>query len=94
MNDLKEYLAARQFFANRLEAHFRAHPLIWVSLPELMQIGGPSWRSRIANDLRQKRQLNVVWNKSNLQSAYMFLPYVPLGRSADVPTGAQLEMFR
>jgi hypothetical protein len=74
--DFREHLAAREFFANRLEAHFRAHPNQWISILELMQIGGPSWRSRIACDLRVKRKLNVPWNKSNLHSAYMFVPTV------------------
>jgi hypothetical protein len=74
MNDLPESLAARQFFANRLEAYFRAHPTEWVSIIDLMKIGGPSWRSRIACDLRIKRGLNIVWNRSNLRSAYRWYP--------------------
>src|SRR5678816_2014706 len=91
--DLLNSLAARQFFADKLEAHFRAHPLQWISILDLMKIGGPSWRSRIVNDLRQKRGLNVPWNHDNRASAYRFIPWVQLGRSADVQPPDQPALF-
>ncbi len=84
-HDLIESLAARRFFANRLEAHFRAHLREWIDLPTLMRIGGPSWRSRIACDLRKKRGLVIVWNRDSRQSAYMCLEQAPQGRDASVP---------
>jgi hypothetical protein len=73
----------RQFFADRLQAYFKAHPLVWISILELSKIGGLSWRSRIACDLRPKRGMTITWNNSNKDSAYMFTPYKPLGRSAE-----------
>lgn len=78
----------RQFFADRLADYFRAHPLTWVSIMDLIRIGGPSWRSRIACDLRpaNKRAMCVEWNKSNKESAYMYRPHKPQGRSAEVIT--------
>ncbi len=85
LNDLPESLAARQFFADRLEKHFRAHPMEWIGILELQVIGGPSWRSRIACDLRKKRGLNVPWNHSNLHSAYRWMPHEVLGRDASIP---------
>jgi hypothetical protein len=91
--DFREHLAAREFFANRLEAYFKAHPGEWISLFDLMKIGGPSWRSRIACDLRKKRGLNIVWNKSNLASAYRYLDHTPLGRPADVPVPDRWPVF-
>lgn len=84
-DDLRPELHRREFFANRLEAHFRRHPRVWITLPDLMEIGGPSWRSRIANDLRTKRHMRIVWNRSNERSAYMFTEHEPLGRDASVP---------
>lgn len=76
-------LARRDFYADRLEAHFRSHPGIWIPLLELQAIGGPSWRSRIACDLRLKRKLHVVWNEHPRRSAYMFREERALGPSAE-----------
>lgn len=92
-DDLRESLAARRFFADRLEAYFKQHPRVWIGLPELMKIGGPSWRSRIFNDLRNKRHMRVVWNRSNLESAYMFTEHEPLGRDASIPVPDQWPVF-
>lgn len=87
--DLRASLVNRQYFANQLEAHFKAHPLVWISILDLQKIGGPSWRSRIADDLRTKRKLNVVWNRESLESKYRYEPHDPLGRDAGtfVPFG-------
>ncbi len=86
-------LDRRAFYADALDTYFRAHPLMWIPLPTLLDIGGPSWRSRIACDLRKKRQMTITWNRDPLQSAYMFIPYVPLGRSADVETSGQRSLW-
>ncbi len=72
----------RQFFADRLADYFRAHPLVWVSIMKLIEIGGPSWRSRICEDLRKKRGMEIPWNRDNKHSAYMFKPFTPLARDA------------
>jgi hypothetical protein len=84
----------RQFFADRLAEYFRQHPLTWISIMDLIRIGGPSWRSRIACDLRpeKKRNMNIVWNKSNKESAYLYTPWKPLGRSAETVAPA-LPLF-
>lgn len=81
----------RQFFADRLAAYFRAHPLTWVSIMDLIRIGGPSWRSRIACDLRP-RGMVITWNRSNKESAYMFTPHTQLGRDASTQVKA-LPLF-
>lgn len=91
---VSEQKAARSFFADRLEAHFRSHPLEWISILDLMPIGGPSWRSRIADELRGQRKMNVEWNGNSRQSMYRFIPYEPLGRDAGEQVPAQLEMLR
>ena len=83
MNAFTEEQERRSFFADRLEVLFRSRPLEWISVLELVKVGGLSWRSRIACDLRQKRGLTVEWNKQNKTSAYMFKPFKPLGRSAE-----------
>lgn len=72
-------IARRQHFADALEAHFTAHPYTWVSIMQLIQIGGPSWRSRIVEDLREKRSMDIPWNGDTRQSAYMYRP-VAIGR--------------
>lgn len=82
----------RQFFADRLADYFRAHPMTWVSIMDLIRIGGPSWRSRIACDLRQKRKMLVTWNRNNKASAYLYTPHTPLGRDAATPV-AGLPLF-
>ena len=73
----------RRFFADALSAHFRAHPWEWVSIMTLIRIGGPSWRSRLVEDLRQHRKMEIPWNGDSRQSAYMYRPTGPaLGRDA------------
>ncbi len=87
-SSLSAELVRRQCFADQLEAYFRAHPLVWISILELQKLtlGGPSWRSRIVEDLREKRSMDIPWNKSSRESAYMFRPDGPaLGRDAAVP---------
>lgn len=81
----------RQFFADRLADYFRRNPLVWVSIMDLIRIGGPSWRSRIACDLRP-RGMTILWNRNNKASAYMFRPEPPLGRDAAI-TSVGLPLF-
>lgn len=81
----------RSFFADRLADYFRKHPLVWISIMDLIKIGGPSWRSRIACDLRP-RGMCVLWNKNNKASAYMYRPEPPLARDASEPVAA-LPLF-
>ncbi len=81
-NPFLEELDRRHFYAERMAAYFEARPQEWVSILELMKIGGPSWRSRLVEDLREKRHMDIPWNHDNRASAYMFRPHVPIARDA------------
>ena len=87
----------RQSLAAKLEAFLKARPGEWISMQELAQVGGiGGWRTRLSELGRRKVDpLYVVHNgKNGAASAHRYLPWRPLGRSADVPPPDQMELYR
>ena len=75
----------RQSLEQRLSELLQARPHVWIPMRE-MHAAGDAWRSRLPQ-VRQRfarEQIGIVqWNRRNGgASAYMFVPYVPLGRDA------------
>jgi len=62
---------------------FQARPKEWITAHTLAHVGGfCAWRSRVA-DARKilARDGGIVeWNGEQIESAYRFLPYTPLGK--------------
>jgi len=81
-NTVAEAKEARAKYADRMEAYFKEHPLKWIHIVRLARLGSFGWSSRIRNELRRDRKLNIEWNHRPNRSAYRFLPYVPLARDA------------
>lgn len=83
---LPDELERRESIADRTHELFVAHPGEWISLTDLVRAFGSAVTVRIRLDLRKKRGLNIHWNKQNgAQSAYRYLPHVPLGPEASEP---------
>lgn len=84
---LSQEVTRRQFNADRLQAFFEQHPMVWIEPKHgLEQAGGRyAWRSRLPK-VRKRIAGVIVWNKVNGPgTAYMFTPYVPQGRDASTP---------
>lgn len=76
----------RESIADRTHELFVAHPGEWISLTDLVRAFGSAVTVRIRLDLRKTRGLNIHWNKQNgAQSAYRYLPHVPIGPEASEP---------
>ncbi len=85
---MKDEFARRANKTADVLALFRRKPLTWIGVHELAHVGGfAAWRTRVS-DARKVLEADggsLVWNENRDESAYMFKPYVPLGRSADKP---------
>lgn len=78
----------RQSNADKVWAVFEARPTRWIHWRRFAAVGGAcAWRTRIADVRARVKSLGGVieHNGSITRSAYRYLPYTPLGRSADVP---------
>jgi len=77
-------------------ALFQSKPLQWIGVHELAHVGGfASWRTRVseARQVIEKDGGSLKWNEDCRKSAYMFLPYVPVARAADVQPPDQPALF-
>ena len=85
---MKTEISRRLSLTDQLERCLKAQPGIWLSMSELAAVGGlGGWRTRLS-DLRLKRKMCIEWNKKNgAASRHRYLPYPPLGRSAESTTG-------
>ena len=82
---MKPELDRRESLTTRLQAFFEAHPYEWITPKQgLEQAGGRyAWRSRLPK-VRKTISGVVEWNGVNGPgTAYRFLPFVPLARSAE-----------
>lgn len=88
---MKDELSRRASLTDAVEAYFRARPLIWIPMAELVNVGGlGGWRTRVS-ECRAKRGLDILHNgKTGYASAYLFRPYQPLGRDAGTMVSARL----
>lgn len=83
---MKAEIDRRESNRARLQAFFEAHPLVWIQPKDgLEEAGGRyAWRSRLPQ-VRKRIAGVVEWNGVNGSgTAYRFLPFRPLGRSAEV----------
>lgn len=83
---MKTEIARQQTNTAKVWAHFQARPLQWIPARELATVAGfCAWRTRVsdARDLAKKDGGDIVWNQKVRDSAYRFVPYVPLARSAE-----------
>lgn len=73
---------------------FLAHPGEWIAWSDIAEIaGGCAWRTRISDCRLQFKKAGsgvIEWNRK-LSSAYRFLPYRPLGPSAESKRPATAE---
>lgn len=76
----------RASLASKLEELLKSRPGEWIPMADLAKVGGiGGWRTRLS-ELRLERDMRIDWNgKNGAASCHRFLPYAPLGRSADVP---------
>jgi hypothetical protein len=81
---MKDELNRRANRTDLIEALFRSQPNTWILIYELAKVGGlGGWRTR-CSQCRTERAMNIEWNGRNGNgSAYRFIPYQPLGRSAE-----------
>ena len=74
----------RASLADQVYAYVRSRPHVWLSMRELMAVGGLAWRSRLPA-VRARLQAEgdeLIWNGQNGgRSAYMLRPR-RLGRDA------------
>ncbi len=79
-------------YRQRIEAHFRAQPNVWIVAAELMPIGGlMAWRTRCADARKVFRAEggdleNRVYYIDNVpHSEYRYLPIARQGRDSTTP---------
>ncbi len=92
MTSLAPELARRQSNRNRLITLFRSRPLEWISWVMLGEFAGNlAWRTRVS-DARKALRVSgrVEWNRSTTDSRYRYVPYIPLGPSAETPRERRL----
>lgn len=92
---MREELARRASNTQQVLAYFRARPGQWIGIHALAQVGGfAAWRTRVADSRRTVKQAggDIVWNGKIKDSAYMYTPYVSLGRAAETRV-SQKELF-
>jgi len=93
MTSLAPELERRESLKSRLERLFRSRPREWISMTDLALVGGVGgFRTRISElNLREKNPMLIEWNGLNgARSAHRYVPYVPLGPSADAPRERRL----
>jgi hypothetical protein len=77
------HLAHRKTRTELVMDAFQAAPGRWIDAHTLAHLGGfCAWRSRVSD--ARKRLLHaglgiVEWNGEHIESAYRFVPHVPLG---------------
>lgn len=82
---MKAELERRHGYTAHVLALFESRPLEWVHWHDLAEAGGElAWRTRVSNVRKQVRKTggDIVWNKQTVGSAYMYRPFVALGRAA------------
>ncbi len=87
----------RQTLAQKLEDLLKSRPGEWIALHELAAVGGiGGWRTRLSElGRRSVDPLTIEHNgKNGAASAHRYLPWVPLGRAADVEPPDQPSLFR
>ena len=70
---------------DKVLALFQARPLTWISVDELMRVGGTlAWRTRVSNARTRAKKdgYTIVWNGEIQTSAYMYRP-IPIARPAE-----------
>jgi hypothetical protein len=82
-----EEVERRSSRTDLVEELFRRRPETWISVPELVDVGGLcGWRTRVA-DARQRIEQagdgTIVWNRNVRASAYRFVLVKPVDRPAE-----------
>lgn len=88
--------ARRQSLAVKLETLFKSRPGEWIPMRELADVGGVGgWRTRLSElGRRTVDPMHIEHNdKNGAASCHRYLPYVPLGRPADVPVPDRWPAF-
>jgi hypothetical protein len=74
--------------------YFISHPGEWIDVHTLAHVGGfAAWRSRVAEarvQLRDKGQGSIEWNGEQIESAYRFVPWIPLAGDPGTYRAAKL----
>jgi hypothetical protein len=90
---MNQELERRASNTQRLLAFFLERPLVEISWRELADVceSPASWRTRVADVRRivKRDGGDIVWNRNVRESRYLYRPYVPLGRSAEVHVSQQ-----
>jgi len=85
---MNDEIVRRESLSDALERCLKNQPGVWLSMSELAAVGGlGGWRTRLS-ELRRKRSMHIEHNgKNGAASRHRYLPYPPLGRSAESSTG-------
>lgn len=83
----------RHRYTDDVIAYVTARPRIWIEARELAKVGGfCAWRTRISEArkvIEGRGDGTIEWNGKTRESAYRYLPYVPLGPSAETDRSGQ-----
>lgn len=82
---MREEIERRASFTTAVLEHFMAHPLEWIDVHRLAEVGGfAAWRSRIADARRIVKRSggDIIWNGEVRNSCYRYHPQAPIGRDA------------
>lgn len=67
---------------------FTSRPHVWIPADVLAQVGGfCAWRTRCSDArhrLKAEGRGDIVWNGNNRESAYRYVPAVPVAEPAQV----------
>lgn len=100
---MKSEIQRRQSKTDAVIALFRSQPLAWIGIHQLAHVGGfAARRTRISNARAILEKIyaandpdggTIVWNNDVHDSAYMFVPWKPIARSAETTVTGQRELF-
>jgi hypothetical protein len=82
---MREEIERRATFTTAVLEFFQSHPLEWIDVHQLADVGGfAAWRSRVADARRivKREGGDIVWNHEPRNSCYRYHPQAPLGRDA------------
>lgn len=84
-------LERRASATQQVLALFFAQPNRWIHWRRFERFSACAWRTRISECRRlvQAQGGDVIWNKRVYRSAYLYRPYVQLGRDASAPVSQQ-----
>ncbi len=90
MTSLAPELVRRKSHTDMVLELFRAHPMTWLPWQEIADVGGAcAWRTRVSDARKvleaEGGQIENRLLQNSARSAYRYVPYVPLGPSAETP---------